>query len=203
MNRTMLTMSTILAILIITFCSCESKRPSTESETGKTAPEFELTNYDGGIISLSDYKGRIVVLEWLNYECPFVKYHYEKAKTMTTLANEYKDKNVVWLAINSTGHLVVEKNKEFAVKYEVGYPILDDSSGKTGRAYGAKTTPHMFIIDTQGKIAYSGAIDNSPQGRKTDGVINYVDKALAELIDGKPISIANTSPYGCSVKYAD
>jgi peroxiredoxin len=196
-------MLTILAVSLVILCGCENKESNAASETDETAPEFALANYDGQTISLSDYKGKIMVLEWFNYECPFVKYHYEDAKTMTRLADKYKDKNVVWLAINSTGHLVTEKNREFAVKYEVGYPILDDSSGKTGRAYGAKTTPHMFIIDTQGKIAYSGAIDNSPQGRKTDGVINYVDKALAELIDGKPISIANTPPYGCSVKYAD
>ena len=143
------------------------------------------------------------MLEWFNYECPFVTYHYGKVKTMTTLANEYKDKNVVWLAINSTGHLVTEKNKEFAGKHEISYPILDDRTGKIGRAYGAKTTPHMFIIDTEGKIVYSGAIDNSPRGKKKENAINYADKVLTELTTGKTISISNTEPYGCSVKYAN
>jgi peroxiredoxin len=196
----------MLAILVastVIFYGCQSKESNNKSETGKTALEFKLTNYDGKAIGLSYYKGKIVVLEWFNYECPFVKYHYEKAKTMTTLANKYKDKNVVWLAINSTGHLVAEKNKDFAGKHEISYPILDDRSGKTGRAYGAKTTPHMFIIDTEGKIVYSGAIDNSPLGKKKEGMTNYIDKALTEFTTGKTISISNTEPYGCSVKYAN
>ena len=94
-----ITMLIILVASAVIFYGCESKEPSAKSETGKMAPEFTLTNYDGEIISLSDYKGKIVVLEWFNYECPFVKYHYEKAKTMVELANKYKDKNGVWLAI--------------------------------------------------------------------------------------------------------
>ena len=122
---------------------------------------------------------------------------------MIKLVDKYKDKNVIWLAINSTGHLTTEKNKEFADKHKISYSILDDRSGKTGRAYGARTTPHMFIIDTKGMIVYAGAIDNSPLGRKKEGVINYVDKAPAELTTDKVVSIPNTEPYGCSVKYAD
>ena len=203
MKRTILTMLTISALSVVVFYGCEDKEPAAESRTGKIAPKFRLTSYDGRTISLSDYKGKIVVLEWLNYECPFVRHHYEEAKTMIKLADKYKDKNVIWLAINSTGHLATEKNEEFADKHKLGYPILDDRSGKTGRAYGAKTTPHMFIIDTKGMIAYAGAIDNSPLGGKKEGVINYVDKALAELTTGKVVSIPNTEPYGCSVKYAD
>ncbi len=175
---------------------------ATESEAGNKAPEFTLTNYDGKTVSLADYKGKIVVLEWFNYECPFVKYHYEQAKTMIELPNKYKDKGVVWIAINSTGHLTTEGNKEFAEKYKLSYPILDDRSGAVGHLYGAKTTPHMFIIDAKGSIAYNGAIDNSPMGKEKN-VINYVDKALTELTTGKEISTTNTTPYGCSVKYAD
>lgn len=203
MKRTILTMLTISALSVIVFYGCEDKEPAAESGTDKIAPDFTLTNYDDKPISLSDYKGKIVVLKWFNYECPFVQHHYEKAKTMIELANQYNDKNVVWLVINSTGHLTTEKNKEFVKKYKIGYPILDDRSGKMGRAYGARTTPHMFIIDTKGGIAYAGAIDNSPPGRKKEGVINYVDKALAELTTGKVVSIPNTEPDGCSVKYAD
>jgi len=197
------TVLTILLVLAVVLSDCKGEEPTAESKTGKTAPKFTLTNYDGRTISLSDYKGKIVVLEWFNYECPFVKYHYEEAKTMIKLADKYKDKNVVWLAINSTVHLTTEKNEEFADKHKLSYPILDDRSGKTGRAYGAKTTPHMFIIDTEDRVAYSGAIDNSPLGKKKEGVINYVDRALAELTTGKMVSIPNTKPYGCSVKYAD
>lgn len=196
-------MLTIMMISIITLCGCDTKEPPVESATGKTAPEFALANYDGQTISLSAYKGKIVVLEWFNYECPFVEYHYEKAKTMTSLADKYKGKNVAWLAINSTSHLTTEENRKFAEKHELGFPILDDRAGKIGRVYGAVTTPHMFIIDAEGKIAYSGAIDNSPLGKKKGDAVNYVDKALAELTAGAAVSTADTKPYGCSVKYAN
>lgn len=203
MRNTIFTVLTILAVSVAALSSCESNELVAETGVGNKAPEFTLTNYDGKTTSLSDYKNKIVVLEWFNYECPFVKYHYEKVNTMVELANKYRDKNVVWLAINSTKHLTTEKSKDFAKKYKLPYPILDDRSGKVGRAYGAKTTPHMFIIDTKGSIVYDGAIDNSPLGKKKEGVINYVDKALAELTAGKVVSTPNTKPYGCSVKYAN
>jgi peroxiredoxin len=202
MKKAILTMPLTLMVLIA-LVSGGKESLAKEPTAGKKAPPFILKNYDGNTISLSAYEGKIVVLEWLNYECPFVGYHYEKAKTMTGLADKYKNKNVVWLAINSTKHLTTDKNKEFAEKYNVSYPILDDRSGKVGHAYGAKTTPHMFIIDANGIIVYNGAIDDSPLGRKGKDAINYVDKALTELIGGKEISIPNTKPYGCSVKYAE
>jgi len=197
------TILTILAVLLAVLSSCGHKEPATANEASSKAPEFTLKNFDGKEVSLSDYTGKIVVLEWFNYECPFVIYHYEKVTTMVELANKYKDKDVVWLAVNSTKHLTTEKNKNFAENYKLSYPILDDRSGKVGRAYSAKTTPHMFIINTKGNIVYDGAIDNSPMGRKKEGVINYVDKALAELTGGKAISTPKTKPYGCSVKYAN
>jgi peroxiredoxin len=167
------------------------------------APDFTLKNYDGKEVKLADFKGKIVVLEWFSYECPFCKYHYEKSSTMNDLAAKYKDKNVVWLAINSTGHQETAKNKEFAEKNKILFPILDDSAGTTGKAYGAKTTPHIFIIDAAGNIAYSGAIDNAPLGEtpKDEKLINYAEKALVELTAGKTVSTATTKPYGCSVKY--
>jgi peroxiredoxin len=167
----------------------------------KKAPALRLTSFCGKTVNLSDYRGKIVVLEWLNFECPFVMYHYKQPNTMVKLANKYKDDNVVWLAVNSTSHTTPEANDDFAEKYKLPYPILDDRSGKVGHAYGAKTTPHMYVINTTGNIVYAGAIDNSPMGKKKEGVINYVDKALAELTDGKRVSTRNTKPYGCSVKY--
>jgi len=188
------------------------KRPSTtkrqemrvkEVKAEKKAPQFTLNSFDGKTVSLSDYRGKMVVLEWFNFECPFVRYHYDTVSTMVELANKYKDKNVIWLAINSTSHITPQANNEFAKKHKLPYPILDDRDGKVGRAYGAKTTPHIFIIDVKGNIAYEGAIDNSPMGRVKKGVINYVDKTLTKLIGGKPVSIAESKPYGCSVKYAD
>jgi peroxiredoxin len=170
----------------------------------KKAPEFTLTSFGGKTISLSDYKGKIVVLEWFNLECPFVQYHYNTANTMVDLAKKYKDK-VVWLAINSTSHTTPEENKTFAEKHKLPYPILDDRSGKVGRAYNATNTPHIFIIDTKGYIVYDGAIDNSPMGNTPQGqeLINYVDKALTELKAGRTVSIRETKPYGCTVKYAN
>lgn len=173
-----------------------------EPEAARKAPEFTLNTFDGKEISLSDYRGKIVVLEWFNFECPYAMHHYGKAtNTMVGLANKYRSSNVVWLVINSTSHTTPQANKEFTRKYKLPFPILDDRPGKVGRAYGAKTTPHMYIISPRGNILYEGAIDNSPLGRKKEGVINYVDKALAELTTGKAVSTPNTKPYGCSVKY--
>jgi len=181
------------------------RRDVQDESSGKRAPNFELNSFDGKSVSLSDYRGKIVVLEWFNFECPFVMYHYDLLSTRTTmidLAKKYKDKNVVWLAVNSTNHTTPAANKAFAKQYRLPYLILDDRPGKVGRAYGAETTPHMYVINTRGNLVYEGAIDDSPMGRKKEGVINYVDNALAELTAGKAVSTAKTKPYGCTVKYA-
>ncbi len=170
-------------------------------EAGRPAPPFELNSFDGKTVRLSDYRGKTVVLEWLNFECPFSLYHYKTVKTMANLAKKYKGKNVVWLAINSTSHITQQANIDFAKEHKLAYTILDDRSGKVGHAYGAQTTPHMYIINPRGRIVYEGAIDNAPMGRAKDSVINYVNEALAGLTTGKAISTARTKPYGCSVKY--
>ena len=200
----------ILSVLVLVGCGRREPEegPSTQPpgqttpEVAGKAPDFTLNSFDGKTISLSDYKGKIVVLEWFNYECPFVLRHYGNKSTMIGLANKYSDRNVIWLAINSTSHATPQANLQFAQQRSLPYPILDDRSGKVGRAYGALTTPHMYVIDTRGSIAYQGAIDNNESGRKTQGVINYVDKALAELTAGKQVSKTDTMPYGCTVKYA-
>jgi len=169
---------------------------------GRRAPAFELNSFDGKTVSLSDYRGKFVVLEWFNFECPLSLYHYETKNTMVELAKKYKGKNVVWLAVNSTNHTTPGPNKTFAKRHKLPYLILDDRSGKVGRAYGAQTTPHMYIINPRGRVVYEGAIDDSPLGKKKVGVVNYVDNALAELTAGKAVSTAKTKPYGCTVKYA-
>lgn len=194
MNKIMITIAAAI-VLAVPMIAAEEKNTK--------APDFTLKNYDGTEFKLSDLQGKIVVLEWFNYECPFVKYHYEKASTMKNLAAKYKNKNVVWLAINSTAHLETAKNKDFAEKNKVPYPILDDRTGTTGKAYVAKNTPHIFIIDAQGNIAYNGAIDNAPMGKVTGNgdYIGYVDNALAELTADKKVTTAATKPYGCTVKY--
>jgi len=203
MKKTIFTMAAILAISVVILSGCKSKEPAEGPEASKKGPEFTLKSFDGKEVSLSDYKGKIVVLEWFNDECPYVRYHYDTVHTMVELANKYKAKNVVWLAINSTNHTTPQQNKDFAAKHNLPYPILDDRPGNVGRAYGATNTPHMFIIDTKSNIAYEGAIDNntSIDANKKD-VINYVDRALTELTSSKAVSSPKTKPYGCSVKYA-
>jgi peroxiredoxin len=120
---------------------------------------------------------------------------------MQTLASKYKDKGVVWLAINSTSSADQKANNAWVKQYDLSYPILDDSSGKVGKEYGAKTTPHMFVIDRSGKLVYKGGIDNDPQGEKADR-INYVDQTLQQLVQGKTVELKETKSYGCSVKYS-
>jgi len=175
-----------------------------QADAGTRARPFALKTFDGKTVNLADYRGKTVVLEWLNFECPFVKHHYEKANTMTSLANKYKEKGVVWFAINSTSHTTPTGNQAFAARHELPYPLLDDRSGEVGRAYGAKTTPHMFVIAPNGGIVYDGAIDNSPLGKTPAGQepVNYVDKVLGEIGARKDISTKITKSYGCSVKYA-
>jgi len=185
------------------------QRPEASSlieQKREKAPDFALSNFNFNgkkAERLYNYEGKIVVLEWFNFQCPFSKYHYETKSTMADLAKKYKSRNVVWLAINSTHNTTADENKAFAQKNKVTFPILDDRRGKVGKAYGARTTPHIFIIDAQGGIAYNGAIDNSPMGKTPAGqtYVNYVDKALSELTGGKTVSTPTSKPYGCTVKY--
>lgn len=194
MNR-MLTIAVAAVVIMPLLFAAEQKTTK--------APDFTLTNYDGKTVKLSDYAGKIVVLEWFSYECPFARYNYEKTTAVNNLVSKFKDKGVEFLAINSTGHQTSEKNKEFAEQFKVNHPILDDSKGTVGKAYRAKTTPHTFIIDTGGNIVYNGAFDNAPLGKTPEGreYVNYIDKVLGELTTGKAVSITETKPYGCSVKY--
>ena len=162
---------------------------------------FTLNDQDGKKVALADCAGKIVVLEWFNMECPFVRRHYG-SETMVKLAGKYKPKGVVWLAVNSTSHWDQAKNKAIHEKQKLPYPILVDQSGKVGKLFGARTTPHMFILDKDRKLAYAGAIDDDPSGRKGAKATNHVAKALDELLAGKPVSKPKTRAYGCSVKYA-
>jgi peroxiredoxin len=169
----------------------------------RRAPDFEMDSFDGRQVKLADYKDQIVVLEWLNLECPQSRYHYDTVPTMVNTAKKYRDKGVVWLAVNSTFKTTPEANREFAEKHKLPYPILDDRAGELARKYGARTTPHIFIIDKEGHIAYDGAVDNAPLGRQEAGAgkLNYVDQALSELIQGRKVSLPSTPPYGTPIKY--
>jgi peroxiredoxin len=175
---------------------------------GMTAPDFSVADASGKTVKLADYKGKFVVLEWTNPECPFVRAQYG-AETMQALQKEAGGKDVVWLSVNSTNQASSEfktgpqMNQWMKEKGAAQKAILIDATSATGRAYDAKTTPHMFVIDPAGKIVYAGAIDDKRSARESDRKTanNYVRAALSEALTGKPVSVANTTPYGCSVKY--
>ena len=173
--------------------------PTSEEDTVK---HFTLTDQDGNEVTLKEFEGSLVVLEWTSWSCPFPSRHYD-AKNMQQLADKWMKKGVVWLAINSTNYEDTEANKEHHKKYELPYPVLNDQSGKVGKLDGATNTPHMFVLDKDLKIVYQGAIDDDTSGEKlVDGkALNYVDQVLTELMAGKPVSEAKTRAYGCSVKY--
>lgn len=167
---------------------------------GQAVPDFTLKDHNGNAVRLSDYRGRIVVLEWVNPECPFVQRHYREG-TFTAIVRDYGDRDLTWLAINSTHWTTNPSNQQWHAKYQLPYPILDDSSGTVGRMYSAKTTPHMFIIDKEGRLAYAGGIDNDDQGTLGAERIQYVRLALDDLIDARTPRISQARSYGCSVKY--
>ena len=175
---------------------------------GQTAPDFTLTDTSGKAAKLSDHKGKWVVLEWVNPGCPYVQKHYD-SKNMQSLQKEYGGKEVVWLAVNSTKPSHQDYLKPAALqgwmKEKDGAPraTLMDEDGKVGRAYDARTTPHMYIVNPEGKIAYVGAIDDKRSANPADvkTAKNYVRVALTEALTGKPVSTASTTPYGCTVKY--
>lgn len=172
-----------------------------QKQLNPLAKDFTLKDSNGKDVTLSEQRGKIVVLEWFNPDCPFVKRHHEKRNTHVDLARKYADKNVVWLAVNSTHYMKPDVTADWVDKWNIPYPVLIDRDGKVGRAYEAKTTPHMFIINEAGEIVYHGALDDDPPGKKKSPE-NYVDKVLADLTAGRPVSVEPNKSYGCSVKYA-
>ena len=180
------------------------------ARVGQPAPAFTLRDSTGKSRSLADYAGKTVVLEWTNHGCPFVRKHYG-ADNMQAQQREATAGEIVWLTVNSSapgqqGHVDgagAEKVRSDARAAQTAY--LLDPDGTTGRAYGAVTTPHMYVIDPSGTLRYAGAIDSIPSADKSDiaKATQYVPKALAELATGQPVSVAVTRPYGCAVKYAN
>lgn len=175
------------------------EKATVSAKVGEAAPDFALKDQDGKEHKLSDLKGKIVVLEWTEPGCPFVVRHYE-ADTMTNLAKSVGD-DVVWLAVDSSHFAKADEVNQWREKEGVAYPVLLDTDGKVGQVYQAKTTPHMFVVDKEGVLRYSGAIDDNPRGDKKEGVTNYVDAAVGALKEGKDVATPETKPYGCSVKY--
>jgi peroxiredoxin len=186
--------------------------PSTaqaQASVGEQAPSFTLTDTDGDAHSLSDYEGKYVVLEWLNFGCPFVGKHYGSGN-MQQLQETYRDKGVVWLSIVSSaegkqGYYPPNEMQAQKKKHNGNMnAILMDTSGEVGKMYGATVTPHMYIINPEGELIYKGGIDDKPTTDEADieGATNYVRLALDQALNGEEVEIKRAQPYGCSVKYA-
>ncbi len=179
-----------------------------EAKLNEQAPNFKLVDSNGKEHSLSDFKDKIIVLEWINYDCPFVKKHYD-SKNMQSLQEKYTKEGIIWLTIcssveskqgNFSNDEINSRSKKHNAKFTV---YLVDSDGKVGKTYGAKTTPHMYIIDKTGKLVYAGGIDDKASTDISDikSAKNFVVSALDELLAGKNVSVQSSKPYGCSVKY--
>ena len=179
-----------------------------ETTVGGSAPDFTLTDTNGTAHSLAGHKGKFVVLEWFNPDCPFSRKHYQSGN-MQRMQYQSTQRGVVWLSIDSSapgkqGFLTLAQAGQFIVDHYVGSTaVLLDPDGKVGRLYGAKTTPHMFVINPDGVLIYAGAIDDKPSTDPANvaGATNYVQQALEEAMAGKPVSMPETQPYGCSIKY--
>ena len=177
-------------------------------EAGQAAPSFTLRDATGNEVSLTDYQGKFVVLEWVNFGCPFVRKHYDSGN-MQALQKTYTDKGVVWLSICSSAegkqgyYAGSDLTKHLAKEKAVPTAYLVDSEGTVGRAYGAKTTPHMWVIDPKGVVLFAGGIDDKAS-TDTDDIAtatNYVRATLDAAMTGKPVGVKSAKPYGCSVKY--
>jgi peroxiredoxin len=194
MKRTLITLSGFVLSCALAFA---------DAEVGKAAPEFTVKDINGKTHNLSDYKGKVVVLEAYNLDCPYVANHYNTG-AMQELQGNVTTKDVVWLTVNPNYKDAAKAKKEAEEKKIKATAVVHDPAGKIGKAYGFKTTPHMVVIDKQGKVAYNGAIDDKavtegdPRAAK-----NYVKEAVAKLQAGETIAVAKTKPYGCGIKYAN
>lgn len=203
MKKTKLLLLALTAICTGTLQAAEAPR------VGAPAPGFSLPDSNGKTHSLGEFKGKYVVLEWFNPGCPFVQKHYE-SQNMQQLQKQFTSKDVVWLTIDSAaqgkeGYLTpAQANKQMADWKMRSTALLLDSEGTVGHEYAATNTPHMYVIDPNGKLIYSGAIDNKPTPDPDDikGATNYVQAALSEAMAGKPVTTPNSRAYGCSIKYA-
>jgi len=203
MLKVKMMLGSLIAILVLT-----ASAASAQVVSGQAAPNFTLTDTNGQKHSLSDYKGKFVVLEWFNPDCPFVKKHYNSGN-MPHLQKQYISKGVIWLAIDSSaagkeGNYPAQGlNKFMAGNNGSPTAVFADADGKVGRLYEAQTTPSMYVIDPKGTLVYQGAIDDTPSTDMGDlkTAQNYVSAALDAAMNGKPVAVNTTKSYGCSVKY--
>lgn len=180
------------------------------AELGKPAPDFTLKDLDGKDVSLASFKGKTVVLEWFNPECPYVKASHTRGSLVDSAKRQAK-KGIVWLSINSGGAgkqgAGAEKSKAGVKGFNMENPVLLDEAGTVGKAYGATNTPHTFVIDPKGNLVYRGAIDNSPDGEglspQGGKLINYVEAAIDDVAANRAVKTPDTKAYGCGVKYSN
>ncbi|MDP3613209.1 MAG: thioredoxin family protein [Rubrivivax sp.] len=198
----------LLAAAVATTLGLATGAARANATVGQPAPAFTATDTSGKAVSLADFKGKHVVLQWVNPGCPYVVKHYGSANMQGT-QKEATAKGVVWLTVNSTAPEHSDYKAPSALaqwmqsQKAAASATLMDPDGKVGRAYGARTTPHMYIVDPKGVLVYAGGIDNKPSSNPADvaTATNHVKVALAETLAGKPVTQAATRPYGCSVKY--
>ena len=198
----------VLLPILIAALALGAAQAWAQAAIGAPAPGFTLTDTKGAAHALADFAGKPVVLEWTNPDCPFVKKHYG-AKNMQALQAKYVAQGVVWLSVCSSapgkqGHYPADEwNRILAEQGSAATALLLDPDGQVGRAYGAKTTPHLFVIDAAGTLVYDGAIDDKPSTDAADipGARSHISEALDAVLAGAPVPVAQTKPYGCSVKY--
>jgi AhpC/TSA family len=206
-RRGILAIGLYCAMTILTL-SAGLQFASAQALIGAAAPAFTLTDSNGRNLSLADFKGKTVVLEWTSHECPYVGKHY-RGNNMQALQRKWTGQGVVWLSVISSapgqpGYVSAQQaNKLTADRGASPTAVLLDPTGKVGRAYGARTTPHMYVIDGEGAFVYMGGIDDQPTARLEDlkRARNFVDQALSEISQGKPVSVTASRAYGCSIKY--
>jgi peroxiredoxin len=201
-------MKTKLLLSVLTCLASTALFAADSPPVGSAAPDFSVSDSKGKTHSVSQYKGKYIVLEWFNPECPFVKKHYGSGN-MQKLQEEFTGKGVVWLSVDSSapgkeGSLTSEEAEKKMSEWKTHQTaLLLDPDAKAARAYSAKNTPHMFVINPEGKIIYEGAIDSKATPNPADiaSSTNYVKAALEESLAGKPVTTPSSRPYGCSVKY--
>jgi peroxiredoxin len=206
-RREIVSVSLGLAAIIVSHAFPE--RAFAQASLGNAAPAFTLTDSNGRALSLSEFRGKTVVLEWTNHQCPYVGKHY-RSNNMQALQKKWTTQGIVWLSVISSapgeeGHVTPQQaNQLTSERNAAPTAVLLDPKGTVGRAYGARATPHMYVINGSGVLVYMGGIDDQPSARLEDVKIarNYVDQALTEMAQGKPVSANRSRAYGCSVKYA-
>lgn len=172
--------------------------PAAKAQVGQEAPDFTLLDSAGQKQALSAHKDKVVVLQWVNQECPWSR---KVIPVIAGLQKKYADRGVAWFGIESTHWRKPEENEKYIKDEKLAFPILMDNDGEVGRTYGAKTTPHVFVIN-KGKLVYAGALHNNQDGQKKESEVrNYLDETLAAVLAGKDVPVAETTAWGCSVKY--